>query len=504
MTITTTTAPRIEALELIFSDGFILPIYEQLLQMQVFEDIFSPVLTGQLFLNDNINLFNDFPIIGEEKLHIKFKSWNYSNTNRDVDFIHRTFDIIKISNIEQPNDSTKTYVLHFASPELKKNEAIKISKAYVGKPYSEIIKDIMTSLSSEEYGLDFPEQELQQRPRRLITFDNIECNFQKVDDKDSIELFVEKTKYTEPVVTIPYSKPFDIIKNLSSKALRNDNTNSANFLFFENKRGFQFTSLETLFQYNEEQDKIPLLVYGAGAQNTDIVQNIETFNSELELEKFYESNTPNRVITTNNIIRLQIQDCYDVLKNINSGMYSSKLYNYDLLSGETSITNFSYKENFAKEKSLEIDSDKVPMLDLNLLEENSLSEKYNSKVLFQYTAGNNVDSISSLPSYRYNLLADKIGTEQYIQKRLSKLASLNNYRVIIEVSGNSLYKVGDLIELDLRITKDIEGNSTKNRYYSGNYLISSIKHNINNLHYTMQIELIKDSFKESNINNDNK
>src|ERR1035437_4071324 len=105
-------------------------IRTQMLSLSIFEDIFSPVLTGEITLLDNIGLFDHLPISGNEKLTVQFYSYGYSPQNDPVNFLWRTFDVLMVTNTTLPNDYSKKYTLVFASPELKLNETTKISQAW--------------------------------------------------------------------------------------------------------------------------------------------------------------------------------------------------------------------------------------------------------------------------------------------------------------------------------------------------------------------------------------
>ena len=152
--------PIIEKIVLTTCLGDKVDVQELMVSTTIFEDMFAPCLTGFIEIIDAIGMFEQLPLSGNEKLTIKFKSWNYGDDNRVCDYFHRTFDILKISNITFKNDYTKTYQLHFASPELKMNETIKISKTYENASISSVISTIFSedynSDDEEPRGLSFP------------------------------------------------------------------------------------------------------------------------------------------------------------------------------------------------------------------------------------------------------------------------------------------------------------------------------------------------------------
>lgn len=467
------------------------------------EDFYFPCLTGLIDIQDSIGMFDQFPISGNEKLTVKFYSWDYDTNNRTVDFIHRTFSILKITNIKQVNDYTKTYTLYFASPELKMNETIKVSKSYQNCSISKVIAELLTDeydpKDSEPIGLSLPKTDLAQPVVKSLFLnpdgnlsENIELLAQKVDEQDSIEIFVEKTKYIEPFITIPYAKPFEIINQLASRSIRlcggrnntSEETTVCNFLFFENKRGYQYVSLDTLLENKNPNIPMPVFHFANAAQNMTDANGGRTVNRGV-IESF------------------QWLNCHDVLQNINNGMYASRLITYDMSNGETYTSDYDYNKEFYNTESTErtdLEND-YPMVYLDKQDSNSdLTNKPFSRYMMMPTIIRGIDLSTSGFSQRINDLKELVGTQEYLQKRASQLSRLENIKVVIQISGNSQHKVGDLVELDLKYLPLFDGNAKSRekaiKYYSGIYIITSIKHSVSLFEYKMTIELAKDSFKE--------
>jgi hypothetical protein len=496
-------SPIFEKLSLITVVGDEIDVFGQLISLNIYEDIYSPVLTGDITLLDNINLFYKIPICGQEKLTVRFYSWNYDPVNNlKVNYFHRTFDVLRVTNVKQVNDYSTMYTLHFASPELLKNETIKISKAYSDVTHSDIVNMVMTEDYDvdEPLGLSFPTEELTEKITRspFISDNEITAQFQKIDEQDSVELFIEKTKYKEPWITIPYMKPFDIIQWVASRSLRlssgrkktKPNNESANFLFFENKRGFQFTSIDTLLENKESIRSI--FKMGSGAQN--------------------KNNYSERNVYTNRIHKLQIQDCYDTLNNIRSGLYASRLYSYDFNTGETIEKDYDYLESFIESESSESGKSgppitiwegvsEYPFIKIDAAGENDLTKKFLSKrIMIPFMPGKLINNITNEQTERDCNTRTEIGHEAYIQRRMSQLARWTNFRIIMEVPGNSVNKVGDVIEVhlnDLQYKNNNLGEFSEipSKYYHGYYLTTSIRHSLTKFTYKQFIEAGKDSYR---------
>lgn len=484
--------PVIELMVLTTAVGDKIDISTQLVNLVLFEDIFSPVLNGEITVADNIGLFDHLPISGNETLTVKFYSYGYSTQNTPVNFIHRTFDILKVTDITLPTDYMKKYTLSFASPELKKNETIKISKSYPETTISNVIATLMTedydNEENEPRGLGFPDTPPKEFGPGFSHFrssflgeDSVEAQFENVDKDNSVEVFIEKTKYKEPFITIPYMKPFEIIKWLSTRAIRNalgrTNSNAANFMFFENKRGFQFVSLNTLLE-NKGPD-LPIFAFGNAKQN---------------LERPWE---------INRIENIRIENCYNILSNIKNGIYSSRLYTYELSTGLVKEKDYDYLEAFEQNETVDRgDGADFPTLKVDSDNKNPLTTKPLSKrMLLPIGHVRELDNITSGSTQRFSEAKPDVGSEEYLQARISQLSKLVDFRIMVEISANSEHKVGDLINLDLQMwgmddNLNVAGIKIKpHKYYNGNYLITSIKHILTNFQYKMQIELAKDSLK---------
>jgi len=460
--------------------------------IKIYEDIFSPVLTGQIRIYDSVNLLNRMPIVGNEQITIKVYSSNYNETeNDDLNFLHRTFDINKITNIVDVNDYTKEYTLHFASPELRRSESLKLSKGFKNKRLSEVVDSVLTSeyfIGQEQngtpQGLGFPydtEFAFEYKPVTPTYLPDVEKRYKKIDKQDSIELFIEKTLFDEPVVSFPYLRPLEVISWICDRSIRSSrgrssgiHSEAANFLFFENKRGFQFCSIDTLLE-NKDSTNMARFKYG------NAVQNI----------------TKNREITTQRIEELQVQNCYDILQNIRRGVYASKLVSYDIATGNMRELDYNYLDSFQSTESTER-NDQTEDFPMIAHDDITLSESYlASRHFIVNSPYPTVDPFTCSPTDRRNDSKALSGQEEYLQNRLSQIGRLSNYRAVFNIPANSKHKVGDLIEIDIKDLIPSENAmhavEEPNKYYSGYYLISCIEHSITKTEYKMNIEAIKDA-----------
>ena len=198
---------NIERATLTSSRGVFQNITAQVLNVIIYEDLFSPFITGSLVVKESFDFQNLLPLVGEEYLELKV-----STPTIEKGVIQGTFLVYKMTDKVNLGDRSVAYELNFISVEAIVDQNKKLSKVYAGK-----ISDIVST-----FVLD------------------------KVDGLESKKKFiVENTRNTIKYVS-PYWGPVKNLTFLSENSI--SETQSPSFLFFENRDGFNFRSLEKLYQ----------------------------------------------------------------------------------------------------------------------------------------------------------------------------------------------------------------------------------------------------------------
>ena len=183
-------------------------IYEEI---NLFDSLFVPVMSGIVVINDAIGLSNKLLFDGSECLLI-----NITNTaSSSVLNFKKAFRIFKQSDRTNTNQNSETYSLHFVSDELMFSDQQLVTQAYKGT-YTDIIKKILVS-------------------------------YLKVPD-NKLNGVIENTTGIRDIV-IPNLKPLDAIEWCAKRAI--DENRSPNYVFFENSLGYNFASLSTLLSQKE-------------------------------------------------------------------------------------------------------------------------------------------------------------------------------------------------------------------------------------------------------------
>lgn len=207
-------------------------------EMDIQEDLFAPTCTGSVGIMDASNIYEDFPIIGEETIKITYKD----NTKTQVT---RSFDVYAVSNKTKVGDRAFFYTLKFCSPEFLMNRTKLISKAYTNKTADEIV----TAVVKSDLGSTKP-------------------------------VLVEKTVGIQNYIA-PTVYPFEITSAMCTRGKSLNNQKGASYVFYEDKTGFNFVPIETLI-------KKPAIKY-----TLDSSASHTSTNTKFNVMKYYMSSPAN-------------------------------------------------------------------------------------------------------------------------------------------------------------------------------------------------------------------
>lgn len=342
------------------------------------------------------------------------------------------------------NMNSEVYTLYFCSEELLLSEQTKISKSYNGK-ISEMVQSILTD-------------KLKVKTK----------NIQKIEETTGTYNFV-----------VPRLKPLEAISWLSTYARpKATGTVGADMLFFETKNGFNYRSLQSMF-------KQPIYA----------TYRYQAKNIEDSVQDFQE-----KTIT---VLDYEFVKTYDSLKDINSGTFANKLITIDPLARSFKTTEFNYDDYFEKKKTSSLNDNSVLVPLKNRLGKTQ-NESYDSriKVLTSNAAQQNLEYIKQIPGS----VAKDVGIENYIPLRTAQLG-LANYTVVkVTIPGDPGITAGTTIDFNLLTLKPSSNQKDLDRYYSGTYLVSAVRHIITSGGaYQTVLEICKDSSSTAyaKINNNN-
>mgnify|MGYP003140087926 CR=1 FL=1 len=273
-----------------------LDIRNLLVEFNIYEDINSPFLSGDLTLIDGTNAIQELPITGFERLEFFFRS---PNTDKGFDFSvksgHPMF-VYALENRTGANPRSQVYTLKFISLEAIRDNQTRVSQAFTG--------------SIDQMVLD-------------VCYNYL---------KTKKDVLVEETKGVHKFV-MPRVRPTKVIRYLRRNC-RSLSYENSGMLFYENAQGFQFKSYEGLFCKKDGSPRPAKANYSPKVKN---VGEDDTYNLQ-SVEDF-------RVISQ-----------FNTLQNTAHGVYASRLITHDLYNKTFATHDFDYNLEYTKQNHLEKDA----------------------------------------------------------------------------------------------------------------------------------------------------
>ena len=208
-------------------------IYEEI---NIFDSLFSPVISGSVLIRDSIGLSGRLIFDGSESILIDITK----DENSDIASYKRSFRIYKQANRTNEGLNSEMYTLNFVSDELIYSDQQRINQAYENV-YSQIVGRILE-------------------------------NYLKIPKKD-LKGFFQETFGIKRIV-IPNLRPFEAIEWCARRAV--DNQNSPNYLFYQNIAGYNFVSLSGLLV---KEDLLEIKFEAKNLKGSDAFDEISTARS---------------------------------------------------------------------------------------------------------------------------------------------------------------------------------------------------------------------------------
>lgn len=408
----------IARLDIVSSDNYKVDITDQMIGIEMYEDMFSPFTSMSITVKESLDFISALPLRGEEVLNIEMKTPTFEGVDK---VIKGKFYIYKISDRQEMTDRNLVYTLHCISYEALVDLNSKQSKAHSGN-----IGEIATSLLKSE-GL------------------NSNKNANVEPTKNAIKYI---SNFWSPVKNLNFLANAAITKS-----------GSPSYFFYENRSGFNFISLETLYQQKPYQKFIK------DNYARDTSENGGT--SYRNLDRDYQR-----------ILEFKANPVFDTLNYMSKGAYASRMFAYDLVTKKYTAKDFNTLNNFQN----------MP--------------KLNSKALYTEYKPVSPSNLIFNEIKHYGVhsgFADTSNTSSQ-QMRAAMVQSLRSFSVNITVFGRTDYTIGQKVYLEIprsAVINKKDQRDDKSGYvddvYSGNYIVTAINHIINRQGHTCVMELSKES-----------
>lgn len=407
----------VEKLSIISSDGTEYSLVNQMVAIQIFEDIFSPFITGSLIVKDSLDFVNALPVLGQETLDMDISTPSIKDKGGRI---KQQFCIYRIKNREILGDKSVMYELDFMSREAVVDWSTKLSKSYVGK-VSDIARQILTDVKFNT-------------TKKLV-----------IEDTNNSTRYI--SNYWSPIKNLNY---------LCENA-KNEKGNSPSYVFFENRDGFNFCSLNLL------------------VQSPTVTQHFNYNNTTRPIDK---SGVAYRDLNMDyqRIQSITVSEGPNTMNRVRSGFMGTALITND-------ITMKKYEYNYF----------------------NALAGHYMTKHLNEFPLVNWRFPIAQdaklitepKASYNFSTFKDATNTE-FLQRRIYEIGEKTDYKISIVVPGRLDYSVGQVMQIKTYkmqpANKSDVNTDIDDEIISGRYLATAINHFITREKHECTMELSKDSY----------
>jgi len=399
-------------------------------ELSYYEDIYTFTVSGYVKIEDSQGFIESLQLTGNEYMEVNFGKLK-NGPNKD----DQLFRVYKVGNKEATgNQNTHYYTLYFCSEELILSEQIKISKSYKGMKISDIVSDVLQS---------------------QLNVDDTKIN--TVEETTGLYDFI-----------VPRFKPFETISWVSTYARpKATGTIGADMLFFETREGFNFRSLQSMFQ-------------------DDVYATYKYQQKNLDDK---EQPIQDKVTT---VLEYEFTKTFDVVNDISSGSFANRLITLDPTTRSFITTDFNYDEFKDQAKSL---NDNGVTNNLENRFGKTLSQT--ADAVTKLLASNTNEAQNSYIKSKEAGFAKDIYAETYVPQRTAQL-NLANYNVAkIAIPGDPGISAGKVIEFSLMTIKPGTKSRELDRFYSGKYLVTAVRHVIQpqSGSYQTILEIAKDSSK---------
>lgn len=269
------------------ASGNKLNVINQVIKIQVFEDLFSPFISGNLIIKESLDILNELPITGQEWLDLHIRT---PSLEEDVDIKGRFF-VYKISDREYVAERNVVYKLHFISEHALKDASTIISKGFKGR-ISDIAKEVLKDWVGE---------------------DNI----------GDIEQTKNNTRYVSNFWT-----PTKNLNFLCNNATNSED--SPSYLSYQNRQGFNFNSLNKMYKGDS------IRTFNYNLKGREIIDSGKA--ARLIENDFSRINT------------IELPESFDNVYKMTQGAFASTLHSFDVVSKQYKQDLYQYRDKFSDPK----------------------------------------------------------------------------------------------------------------------------------------------------------
>lgn len=437
LTVTQSTQFVIEQLTLVLSNNQTYDLRGVYTEINLFDNLFAPCLSGNILLTDANNLSGKLKLKGDEKLRVTI-SKSGTTTLR----FNKEFAIYSLTNKKNVNLTTTSYVLNFVSEEFIYSEQQKLSQNFTGL-YSEAVTKILNNY------LKVPNNS----PA------NGKAGVGIIFPSDGVQDFI-----------LPAITPFDSLNWISKRTVWKNPRGaeySPDFLFYETaQQGYNFVPLLYLMDLDA--------AFEINVKPKNIDENVG--------EEFLGARD------------FKVLSQFSLLDSVRDGVYAGKFIGFDTLTRTQKISTIKnvYENTVSNKKQYSSNL----ATDAKSKDRKNFTEMTDSRIVsypfalprtsVQYIKDNNPEAGSVIDN-----------TELYVFQRKAIFSNLMQRRIQLAMPGNFGLFSGRMINLNVpKFSSDDGTNKNVDKTLSGKYIITGTRHTIRYDKHETFIEVCTDRIEK--------
>lgn len=400
-------------------------------ELNLFDNIFTPCVSGNILITDAYNLVEKFKFDGNEKIKIQIDKG--SEATRAFRY-EKEFVIYKMTNMKNLNLTSKSYILHFCSEEFILSEQKKISQNY-NTSYSEAVETILNDF------LKVPSES----PRSGKA--GIGVMYPTSGPKDFI---------------IPTITPFDAINWITKRSV-STNYQTPSYVFYETAQmGYNFAPIDYLMELPSR--------FEINFKPKNLGDSVG--------EEFLGARD------------MKVLSNFSLLDNIRDGAYAGKFVGFDTLTKTLKISNVKT----VYEKGATGSTVTNTLTDGYNKENQKYDKMYDSRIVVYPFATPRMSAafIRENDPDRINFMDN---TEDYVFQRKAIFSNLMQRRLQLMMPGNFGLYAGETVDLTVPKYSVNEGGRNYDKSFTGKYIITATRHIIKYDKHETLIEVSTDQIE---------
>jgi len=399
-------------------------------EINLYDSVFMPCVSANIILRDSVNLAEKLKLNGDEKVIIRIDKGE--NSSKAFEY-KRIFSIYSKTGLTISNMNSSMYKLNLVNDDFFLSLQKKIDQSYTGL-YSEFVRKILS-----EY---------------------LKVASDRGNKIESGLGIIQQTSRPQEII-VPKLNVFDALNFIAKRSVNTNN--NPDFLFFENRVGYNFNTISGMFKQTGVTIKCnPKNISGQSNMDFLSARNFEVLSS------------------------------FNTIENIRNGSYAGKFIGFDTITRTQRV--LTVKDAFSQSSTT---GNKNSNLVNNTNKENKrYTEMLNSRVVtypFAFTRS----ELSEIREKNPSMITFIDNTHEYVFQRKSLFTNLMQKRMKLTMSGNFGLFAGSSVNINVpKFGQKIDGdtaNDSLDKSLSGKYIITSTRHLLRaGVHETI-IEVASDS-----------